>query len=799
MVRNLRLTVVVVLSLGVAIGANTGIFSVINAVLLHPIPVHEPDRLVRVRVNLAPVDEEPRYSNLSPAVYFQWREHQEVFEDFVIADFNNIILTGAGNPEYLRGLQVNWNFFRVFGINPAMGRAFTEEEDQPGKNNVAVISHGLWTSSFGSDPDIIGRTVQVNGVPHDIIGVAPPRFHYPWHVEMWRPAGLTFDPTQPHRYDFNMTARLKEGITVEEALREMNSLTQRISEQYPQQNNPTGVRLTPLREQLLGDTTQLLYLVQAAAAFVLLIACVNIINLMLAQTLQQSGEIAMRTALGAGRGRLASQLIVQTVMLALLGGLLAVPFSLFATRPLLSISPLSTEDIQDFDPFISVDLRLLGFAILLSILVGILLGLIPALKASRLDIQRVLQGSGSRGAGLGAAGQRFLGFLVVAEVAIALMLMIGASLVIQSLQRLQQSDRGFDYHNLIVFDINFPRTQYEGQRQRLDFIKQAQERIRALPGVTAAAATTTHPLYDGQNYLPFSLEGHPIPDPPGYYYVHHRVVTPGYFETLEIPLLQGKLYDGSEVPGTELQAIVNKTMADRYWPGENPIGKRLKIGRLDQRAPWVNVVAVVGDVYETPSIQAPVDVTWYMAAYQGVQTPSISFVIRTTESQDRIIPPIRAVINELDPQLPIYAVANMDQLVSDTMSSQRFSAFLYGFFGLTGVLLAMVGIYGVMSFSVAQRNKELGIRLAIGAQVGDVKGLILRRAALLTLIGVAFGLALAALFTQFLSSLLYEVDPLDPLTYLLVALGLAVIALLGSYLPARRVTRIDPTAVLQSQ
>ncbi|MES1243428.1 MAG: ABC transporter permease [Acidobacteriota bacterium] len=782
----------ILLSLGLAIGANTAIFSFFNAVLLRGMPFGDVDSLVRVRELRMETGQDPKPISVTGANYTAWKETNHSFQDLAVQVPSSFNLTGSGDPEQILGANVSANFLDVLGVKPILGRNIAPDEDRPGNPApVVVLAHSLWQERFGGDPAIVGKTIVLDQQARTIIGVLPPRFKFPYRAEMWTPMGL--DPADEalwRRRHLNVFGRLKDGVSLQQASTEMEGIAARLAQELPETNAGWSVQLTGLREDLVGDIRPRLIAVFAAAGFVLLIACANSANLLLARSLDQSNEVSIRVALGAGRARVARQFMMQSLVLSLLSGALGALLAVWTLPALVRLSPL--QDMEAFfEDSVSVDPRALGFTLLISLLVGLLFGLIPAFNATRPNLQGLLKEGGRSNTGL--RGQRWLRAFVVCEVAVSVILLAGAGLMLRSFQQLQGVDLGFDDKHLLVTEMSIPESTYPERPQQRIFYEQVLEKVKALPGVRTAGLTTNHPFTGEYRVAPFVMEDRPQSSEDEFFFTNHRVVTPGYFETLGIPLIKGRTFTPQDREDTPGVVVISKRFADTYWPGQDPLGKRVRVNRAD--TPWLTVIGVVGDVND----QGDYKETWYVPYTQDWRILDMNILVRTAGDPLALADPIRRAVWAVDRNQPVYGVASMETVAADVLRPQRFSTLLYGFFGGLALILALVGIYGVMSYAVSQRLREFGIRMALGAQSAQLKGAVMRGAMLLTAVGLVIGSVVAILLTRFIASLLYEVSPTDPVTFGAVLVVLVLVALAASYFPARKATKVDPVTALRYQ
>jgi putative ABC transport system permease protein len=795
--RNLGLTAAVVLSLGLTLGAHTATFSVLNAFLLRPLAIEDIDRVVRVRENLAAPGQGSELRSLSSAYYGTWRDNQQVFTGIAAGTGTNLTLTGTDQPERISAARVSANFFPVLGMRPLLGRTFTPDEDRPGGNRVVVLSYDLWHRQFGGDPKVIGRTVRLDGQPHTVIAVMPRGLHHPYQAEMWVPLAYREETNRGEEY--YAPARLKPGVTLEQARVQMNEMVRRLREADPRPQGPQSADLSPMHPELVHGMDMMLYVLVVASTFVLLIACVDISNLLLAQGLKLGPEVAMRVALGATRGRLARQILTYSLLLSLLGAGVGTVLSLWLMKPLIALSPVYALGEFDIEP--RLDLPTLAFAFAVAVAVGFIFGMMPALRMSRASVTSSLQEGGWTRT-LGRKGRRLFAGLVVAEVALSLVLLVAAGLIVRSFQRLRSEDRGFDMHNVLSFATAFPGFEFPDPLQKAAFIRAALDRLREIPGVVAVGATSTQPLYAGTNAGNFSVEGKPAANERGYHMLHNRIVTPGYLESLRVPLIAGRFFDDRDTTAFPPGVMVSKSLADRYWPGESAVGKRIKPGRYDdESAPWVTVVGVAGTLKETHDEVLSNDDAWYVPAVPMLAAglDDMTFTVRVRSNLLAVAPVVRDAIRAADKDMPVFDMMTMEQRLVERTAPERLSAGICTALGLLGLVLAAIGIYGVLAFSLNQRLREIGIRSAMGAQPGELRALVFGWGLRLAGIGLAVGALGALAIAKLLSSQLYQVSSHDPVALVSALTSLAAIALLASYLPARRAAKINPVSALRHE
>jgi putative ABC transport system permease protein len=779
--------------LGLGLGANIAVFSVVYSVLLRPLPVAEPESLVRVYDTYRSAEAEAESFSVSPGNFVRWREQDEVFAEVAAAMSSSAGLSGDGPPLQIHVAPVSANFFSVLGVSPVLGRTFSPEEDRPnGKAQVVVLSHGLWQRRFGADPSLLGRTVRIDGEARTVIGVMPSGFDFPregtTRVDAWLP--LNLDPEiLPARnwHTLRVFARLSPGVSISQAQAAVDVVSQALVRAEPETHEGWGVRLAPLRDDLVGTVRPALVAFTGLTAFVLLIACLNIANLQLARTLTRTGEFSVRLALGGSRRELLRQFLAEGLVLSTLGGAVGAALTWLCIPPLIAMSPADLS----LQGNVQLDFPVLVFGFLLAVLVGTLLALIPAWKVRHLQAGDSLHQMGSRSTS-DAASRRTQRLLVVIELAVALMLLVGASLMLKSLSRLQEVDPGFEPRNVLTLGVSLPKASYPEPKQWVAFTEELLRKVRSMPDVESCGTALTLPM--GQEIRAgFSVEGRSTPDDQ-VLVAHHRLISPGYLEAMRIPLLRGRAFDDTDRADSLPVAIVSQELARRYWPGEDPVGKRVKRGGIDSPFPWLTVVGVAGDVRDK-GLDAEVEPTWYLPLAQS-ETPAFRLVVRTRTAPASLAPALRTAVWELDREQAVQDVATFDELLARSMAQRRFNASLLGVSATLGVSLALAGIYGVLSYLVSQRRREFGIRMSLGARSRQIVGLVVREGLLLTFSGALLGALLAIALGVLLSSLLFGISGHDGPTLVQTVLLFSAFALMASALPAYRATRLDITAIL---
>ena len=782
-------------TLALAIGATTAIFSVIDGVLLKPLPFHEPERVVRV-TNLRGGNRMPS----STSDYLDFQKETKSFAALSGIDNQAMNLTGASSPERVQAARVSATFWSLLGVQPELGRGFAPKEDEPSAARVVVLSNGLWTRRFGADPKILGQTILLDGNSYTVVGVAPARFSFPDTPDVWVPMVFSADDLNPGNrggHWMGIIGRLAPNVTVAQADGEMVELTRRLEQQYPESNTGLSGAVIPMQEYLVGDVRPALYVMLGAVAFVLLIACANVANLLLVRAASRESEMAVRTALGAGSWRIVKQLVTESLLLAVIGGLLGTLLALWGVDLLLAMAPAGLPRISE----VSVNGTVLLFTAGLTLLTGVLFGTFPALQAARANVSGMLK-EGMRGSSGGVASRRARNSLVMAEMALAVVLLVGAGLLIRSFSKLLAVDPGFRAERVVMFTVAAPDAKYGQYAQRRVMVADLIERMKRLPGAQGAAVVTGMPLTSIMMRTAAHIVGTPEDKPAERKVTDIAMVTPGYFATMGIPMVSGRDFSDRDGSGAPVVSIVNQEFVKRYFPNENPIGKRIELGwEQDTAATGGNmtlggeIVGVVGNVKRRGLAEEIVPETY--ASYMQPTFSSFSVVVRSTADPSTVMAGIRAQVRELDRDLPISELRQLSELVSSSVSRPRFYTMLLGVFAGIALILAAVGIYGVISYAVSLRTRELGIRIALGATGRQVSRLVLQQGVTLALAGVVLGGAGAYWLARFLSKLLFEVKATDPLTFIAVAGLLTAIAALACYIPARRAARVDPLMAMR--
>jgi len=788
-------TLIAVITLALGIGANTAIFSVVNAVLLRPLPYPDAERMVYVWAG-NPSDPKAE-SGLSPHNFTDIRSRNQSFDSYCAFNYVGFTLTGDQQPEALSGVLASADFGRVVGMAPALGRLFTAEEDAPGKDHVALIGDGLWKRRFGANPQILGRNVQLNGESYTIIGVMPPGLNFPnQSIEVWAPLALDLSKYSRGTAFLISVARLKPDVTVERARGDLQNVGEGLKKEFPDFAWNFTLKTEPVREHLFGDLERPLMILLGAVALVLLIACANVANLMLGRATARWKELALRSALGASRWRLVRLPLAESLLLAVMGGAVGLLLASYGVDALTAINPAAIPTREK----ITIDGSVIAFTFLMSLLTGALFGLAPAWQAAKTDLSQALRES-SRS----ATGARRLtlmrGALVVAEISLSLVLLLGAGLLLESLWKLLNINPGFRAENVVTCSINLPRAKYPQDGQQAEFFRRMLEQTRAIPGVESAGFVTSLPFSGSRGNSSFSIDDRPTPRVNGPSADRHQVA-PGYFTAMGIPLQAGRDFTDADDIAHPGVVIINEAAAKRFWPSENPLGKRITIGmpqevKLYGKAVSREIIGVVGNV-KHEELKAEFQPEMYIPAWQ-LPSLGMTLVARGQTSAESLINSIRRAAQSIDPEQPVRRAQLLETAISRSVAPQRLVTALLALFAGLALLLAMVGIYGVMSYSVAQRTQEIGIRMALGAESRDVLKLIMRQGMTLALIGVGIGLLVSSALTRLMKSLLFGVSPNDPLTFVGVALLLTIVTLLAAIVPARRATKVDPMVALKCE
>jgi putative ABC transport system permease protein len=780
-------TLAAVATLALGIGANTAIFSVVNGVLLDPLGYPDSGRLVIVWGRHTTIGQE----TASLPDFLDWRSEARSFETLAAMTHTRFNLTGSGEPEVVVGALTTAGLFRAFGVIPSVGRGFRDDEERGAAPRVAMLGEGYWRRRFGGQPQILGRQILLSGVPHTVVGIVPAALRLEQPVEVWTP--LVTDSTRPRRADFlTVFGRLRQGVTRERAQEEMTTIARRLEARYPESNSNWGAEVVSLREQMVGEIRPALLVFLGAVGLVLLIACANVANLMLARVAGRSRELTVRSALGASRARLAGELLLESVLLGILGGGLGLLLALWGIETLRSLQPGTIPRIEE----IGLDLRVVGFALALSLLTGLLFGLAPVWRLAGRDLRDGLT-EGSRSVAGGSGVHRARSALILAEVALAFVLLAGAALLLRSFDRLHRVDPGFSADRVLTARVTLPRLKYADEAGWRAFGEQLLFRMRTEPGVRSAALVSDAPLGDSPPYWSFEIQGAEAPQDGSVQDAAAFTASAGYFETLRIPLVQGRFYDATDRADGEGVVVINQAMARRFWSGRRALGARITLGDpADPAVRWLTVIGVAGDVrHERLSDQAYPQI--YLPFNQA-PTRSMVLAVRAEVDPATIVPAIRRSLAGIDSDLPLADVTTLEERKAASLARPRVNAAVLGGFALAALVLAAVGIYGVVAYGVVQRTRELGIRMALGAGGGPLLRMVIRQGMTPVLAGMALGLAGALAGGRVLRSLLFGVGPGDPVTFVAVTFFLVAVALAAIYLPARRAARSDPMVALRN-
>jgi predicted permease len=793
------LAAIVVLALG--IGANTAIFSIVNAVLLRPLPYQDASRIMQIW-HVPPAKSFPGMSffSVSPANYLDWQSQNHSFEKIAAYGFDNFNVGGGDRPEAIRGAAVAPGFFSILRVQPVLGRTFSAEEDRPGQGQVVILGHTLWRDHFAADPGIVGRNVVLDGQTYTVIGVMPPKFKFPDWADLWVPLAWSNEKRALRgNHNYMVIGRLKPDVSVQQAKADLGAISARLEQQYPEDDKGWGATVLPLREQIVGDVRPALLVLLGAVVFVLLIACANVANLVLAKTLARKKEMAIRTSLGASRAAVLRQILAETVLLSLAGGTLGL---LLARFGIILIQKFLADRLPS-SPEITLDAPVLTFTVFLALLAGILAGLLPAVRFTRTDVNEALKQGQSRGSS-DSSGSKMRGLLVVSEVALSLVLLIGAGLMIRSLLQLSSVQPGFDPNHVLTARLTVPSTRFSSPAAQISFYDQVLRQVRATPGVESAGLIDSLPLDDGGSHQPVAVEGQPFVPMADQPEVDVRMISPGYLRAMRVPVLRGRDLNDSDVAGRPPVVFISESMAKRFWPNENPIGKHITLTFFPSVAR--EVAGVVGDVKQDSLDQTRPVETLYWPLSQLTVPPSetwrsfgMSLAVRSSADPASAISGVTSAVHQVDPETPVVGVVTMEGLISASLSPQRFNVLLLGAFAGLALVLAAVGIYSVLSYSVRRRVREIGIRMALGATPSNVLQMVVADGMKPIFLGVAIGLAAAFALSRVVTSLIYGVRATDPLTFAGVALLLIAVGLLATVLPAYRATRVEPVRILREE
>jgi putative ABC transport system permease protein len=785
LLRTPAFSLVAILTLALGTGATTAIFSVVNGVLLRPLPYPQPDRLVRVHETV------PQYGRFSvaPATFLDWRQQATRFERIAAYANGSATITQGEGPERITGAVVSWDLFDLLRVAPAQGTGFRAEQDRPGSNDVIIISHGLWQRRFGGAPDVVGKSIAYSGATVTIIGIMPPDFAFPTRAaEYWRPIALNTANPSRGGHNLGVIARLKDGVTIEQAGAEIKAISERLATQYPDNSAGESAEVVSLHEQIVGTVRPALVTLLAAVAVVVLIACANVANLLLVRASGREKELAIRAAMGADRRRLVAQMLVESLVLGVAGSGLGLLLAYLAIPLVQTLGAGSIPRVAD----VGIDRTVLMFAVLASLATGIIFGLAPAWQASRVGLGTVLK-EHSRSA-VGPQGRWLRNGLLVAEVGLSIVLLVGAALLLRSFARLTSVDPGFRADRVLAFQVALPQPTYPQDSNRVAFFDAFLERLEATPEIENVGMVQTLPLR-GSYVLTFDVRGRAPAEPGKEVSANHRGVSPGFFTALGIPLKQGRLLNAHDTETSPMVAVVDETFARRFFSNENPIGQGIDIGNGSDG--YYEIVGVVGAVHNS-GLSAEPEPTMYVPFKQGVFA-SMWVVARTSGDPQAASGVVRQTLKTLDPGLPAFLMTPLSTIVNDSVADRRFSMLLLGTFALIALFLAAVGLYGVVAYSVTQRTREIGLRMALGASPGSVLGLIVGGGMKLALAGVVVGLAVATLVTRLVTTMLFQVEPLDPTAYVATSVVLLLVAAVACYIPARRAMRVDPLVALQDE
>jgi putative ABC transport system permease protein len=789
-------TLVCAAALALGIGANTAMFSVAEAFLLHSVPLENPDRIVAM-VDVRPQQNIDRNA-VAPATYLDWQAQAKSFEQLSAYEWEEVNLTGNREPEKVQAFEVTANFFGLLGVQPKMGRAFLPEEEQPGKDQEIILSYGLWERRYASDPNILDKTVKVDGKSFTIVGVMGKGFDFPMPAEAWMPLALTVKQQSDRNWrSLWVLGRLKPEATIKQATAEMTAIAQRETEAYPDSYKGWLLRVMPVREFATSDLTrQYTLLLMGAVGFVLLIACADVANVQFARVSGRQKELAVRAAMGASRARIVSQLLTESILLALLGSVAGLLIAQWDIVLILAHMPADVAKYVAGWKTISLDSNAFLFTLGIALFSGILSGIAPALLTSRTNVSETLKESG-RGSSAGRARHRLRNALVVAEISLSLVLLVGAGLLVKNFTALINVNERYRPESLLTLNLRLPELQYTERPGRVTFHEQVLQRLSTIPNVQSAAMVTYVPYSNGggAGTRIFSIEGRPAKDRGEVRSAIVQTISPNYLDLMQIALREGRELTESDAEGTQPVAVISKSLARRYFPDENRLGRKLKAGLADDSSPWLTIVGIVDDVHYSWINKD--DIPTIYRSYRQSPPLYASLVLRTSGDPLALVPAVRGQIAAVDPDLSLFNIKRLDQVISDSIVGIAYVAVMMGVLGIIALVLGAVGVYGVMSYAVSERTNEFGIRMAMGATSNDIQRLVLGKGALLTVIGMGIGLPIAFVLASALSSLLFGVKVADPIAFIVIPLVLAAVATLASYLPARRAVRVDPITALR--
>ncbi|HKQ97743.1 MAG TPA: ABC transporter permease [Candidatus Polarisedimenticolia bacterium] len=783
-----------IVALALGIGANSAIFSIVHTVLIQPLPYKAPERLAMIWHEYR--DMNLPQATISVPTYLEYRDHVDAFESVAAGTNYSANLTGSGEPERVQGARVTYNFLKTIGVAPAQGRDFLPEEDVPGSERVVILNHGLWQRRFGADPSIVGKEISLNGETHTVVGILPAGFMFFRPVDLYKPIAFTAEQKDPSNHGFEYligVARIKEGVSIAQARASLAASVEGLRKYY---DKGWGAFMRPLLEEVAGDTRPMLYVLLAAVGCLLLIACANVANLLLARGTSRQKEMALRAALGARRGRIVRQLLAESLLLGLIGGVAGLLVAVWGLKILLAAVPQQQLQQALAGRTIGLDASMLFFTFVVSIGTGLVFGLVPAIVAASPNLAGMLKEGGRESSG---GRHRVLGGFVIAQVAIAMVLLVGAGLLVRSLDRLRQVDPGFKADNLLTMRLFLPNSRYTDDTQVAGFFDNVMPRLRALPGVVSAGAISNLPMGGDNASGSYEVEGRPVPEDQAGPHGDSHYVTSDYFETMKIPLVKGRFIEARDSAEATQVIVIDQELANHIFPNEDPIGHRLaKAGEQDGEQPrWRTIVGVVGHVAKY-ALDGRVKEQYYIPQAQRPQR-SMWVAVRTAGDPHAIVSAANGAVRAVDPDMPLFQVNPMTTVVENTLMARKFLVLLLMLFAAVALTLAAVGLYGVIAYAVGQRTHEIGIRMALGARVGDVVTMVVRQGMGLALIGLAVGAVAAFATTRFIASLLFGVGAADPVTFVVIPAILASVALVASWIPARRAARVDPMAALRDE